>query len=55
MMLGSKALDFDACGLFRAAHSNNPADNYGTAWHCEKEGLHRFDICGVLLYLSEPG
>lgn len=25
MMLGSKASNYDACGLFRAAHSHNPA------------------------------
>jgi len=25
MMSGSKAPDLDACGLFRAAHSHNPA------------------------------
>ena len=24
MISGSKAPDFDACGLFRAAHSHNP-------------------------------
>ena len=24
MMSGSKAPDFDACGLFRATHSHNP-------------------------------
>ena len=24
MMLGSKAPNYDACGLFRAAHSHNP-------------------------------
>ena len=25
MMSGEKAPDLDACGLFRAAHSHNPA------------------------------